>query len=298
MPLRQPPGATGRDVRCYRSCVGYRTDDIGIWKYLGSLSCPIHARTGFPPPREKRPGPTGPDSAVRLKIWGRPLDNKLLAALPRRQFDLLGPNLSTVPLKQGEVLAEPGDEFEQIYFPESGMLSLLAVLRDGKAIETATVGREGVVGAMAGLSLYKSLVRVVVQLPMTVSKISASQFRKAAANSEAIRNMCIQYNEVLLSQARITAACNALHVIEARFCRWLLQSADRAGSDTVALTQEFLAEMLGVRRTSVTEVAAKIQSSGAINYSRGLITILDRRALERMSCECYQTLIEQSAALA
>jgi CRP-like cAMP-binding protein len=231
---------------------------------------------------------------VHLKILGRPLDNKLLAALPRRQFDLLAPYLSTIPLKQGEVLAEPGDEFE----PESGMLSLLAVLLDGKAIETATVGREGVVGAMAGLGLYKSLVRVVVQLPTSVSKISASQFRKAAANSEAIRNMCIQYNEVLLSQARVTAACNALHVIEARFCRWLLQSADRAGGDTVALTQEFLAEMLGVRRTSVTEVATKVQSAGAINYSRGLITILDRRALEKMSCECYQTLIEQSATLA
>jgi CRP-like cAMP-binding protein len=177
------------------------------------------------------------------------------------------------------------------------MLSLLAVLRDGKAIETATVGREGVVGAMAGLGLYKSLVRVVVQLPLLVSKIPASQFRKAVAKSDAVRNMCIQYNEVLLSQARITAACNALHVVEARFCRWLLQSADRAESDTVVLTQEFLAEMLGVRRTSVTEVASKIQSAGAINYSRGQITILKRSALEKMSCECYQTLVDQSAIL-
>ena len=234
---------------------------------------------------------------MHLKILGRPLDNKLLAALPRRQFDLLAPHLSTIPLKQGEVLAEPGDEFEQVYFPESGMLSLLAVLLDGKAIETATVGREGVVGAMAGLGLYKSLVRVVVQLPMSVSKISASQFRKAAANSDAIRNMCIQYNEVLLSQARVTAACNALHVIEARFCRWLLQSADRAANDTVALTQEFLAEMLGVRRTSVTEVASKVQGAGAITYSRGVIKILDRPALLRMSCECYETLVDQSAQL-
>ena len=128
-------------------------------------------------------------------------------------------------MHQGEVLAEPGDEFEYVYFPQSGMLSLLAVLRDGKAIETATVGREGVVGAMAGLGLYKSLVRVVVQLPITVSKIPASQFRKVAAQSEAVRNMCLQYNEVLLSQARVTAACNALHVVEARFCRWLLQTA-------------------------------------------------------------------------
>src|SRR5258706_3366925 len=107
------------------------------------------------------------------------------------------------------------------------MLSLLAVLRDGKAIETATVGREGVVGAMAGFGLYRSLVRVMVQLPMAVSKISATQFRKAAANSAAIRMMCVQYNEVLLSQARITAACNATHLVEACFCRWLFQSADR-----------------------------------------------------------------------
>jgi CRP-like cAMP-binding protein len=234
---------------------------------------------------------------VHIKKSGRPLNNKLLTALPRDQFDLLTPNLTTVSLQQAEVLAEPGDEFDHIYFPESGMLSLLAVLRDGKAIETATVGREGVVAAMAGLGLYKSLVRVVVQLPLMVSKIPATQFRKAVAQSDAIRNMCIQYNEVLLSQARVTAACNALHVIEARFCRWLLQSADRAESDTVALTQEFLAEMLGVRRTSVTEVASKIQAAGAINYSRGQITILKRSALEKMSCECYQTLVDQSAIL-
>jgi CRP-like cAMP-binding protein len=231
------------------------------------------------------------------KNSGRPLNNKLLAALPRDQFDFLAPHLTTVSLPQGDVLAEPSDEFDHIYFPESGMLSLLAVLRDGKAIETATVGREGVVGAMAGLGLYRSLVRVVVQLPMTISRIPASQFRKVTAQSEAVRNMCIQYNEVLLSQARVTAACNAVHVIEARFCRWLLQSADRAESSTVALTQEFLAEMLGVRRTSVTEVASKMQAAGAINYSRGQITILKRSALEKMSCECYQTLVEQSAIL-
>jgi CRP-like cAMP-binding protein len=225
------------------------------------------------------------------------LDNNLLAGLPRSQFDLLAPHLTTSSLEQGIVLVEPGDEFDQVYFPHNGMLSLLAVLKDGKAIETATVGREGVVGAMAGLGLYKSLVRVVVQMPITVSKIPSSQFRKAATGSEAIRNICIQYNEVLLSQARVTAACNALHLIEARFCRWLLQSADRAGSETVNLTQEFLAEMLGVRRTSVTEVASKMQNAGVITYSRGVIKILNRPALAKISCECYQTLVEQSAVL-
>ncbi len=229
---------------------------------------------------------------VPVSKAGLPLDNKLLASLPRDDFDRLAPHLATVSLQQGAVLTEAGDEVDQIYFPHYGMLSLLAVLRDGKAIETATVGREGVVGAMAGLGLYKSLVRVVVQMPVSVSKIAASHFRTVVASSDPVRNLCIRYNEVLLSQARVTAACNALHSIEARFCRWLLQSADRAASDTVALTQEFLAEMLGVRRTSVTEVASKVQAAGAITYSRGVIKILDRQALMRMSCECYETLLD------
>jgi CRP-like cAMP-binding protein len=226
------------------------------------------------------------------------LDNKLLASLPPDHFDRLLPHLSTVSLQQGVVLYEAGDEVDQVYFPHYGMLSLLAVLRDGKAIETATVGSEGVVGAMAGLGLHKSLVRVVVQLPVAVSRIASTHFRTVAAGSDVLRNLCIRYNEVLLSQARVTAACNALHPIEARFCRWLLQSADRAAGDTVSLTQELLAEMLGVRRTSVTEVASKTQNAGVITYSRGVIRILDRPALQRMSCECYQTLLDQSAVLA
>ena len=234
---------------------------------------------------------------VPVSNLGLPLDNILLASLPRDHFDRLSPHLATISLPQGEILTEAGDEVDQIYFPHYGMLSLLAVMRDGKAIETATVGREGVVGAMAGLGFYKSLVRVVVQMPLACSRIAATHFRTVAASSDPVRNLCIRYNEVLLSQARVTAACNALHSIEARFCRWLLQSADRAAGDTVNLTQEFLAEMLGVRRTSVTEVASKIQGAGVIAYSRGVIKILDRAALLRTSCECYQTLLDQSAIL-
>jgi CRP-like cAMP-binding protein len=235
--------------------------------------------------------------AVQHSNFGLPVDNKLLAALPRADFDRLLPHVTTVLLDQGAVLIEAGDEVDQIYFPHDGMLSLLAVLRDGKAIETATVGREGLVGGMAGLGVYKSLVRTVVQMPMACSRIAATHFRTVAATCDSVRNMCIRYNEVLLSQARVTAACNALHSIEARFCRWLLQCADRAGSDTVPLTQEFLAEMLGVRRTSVTEVASKVQSAGAITYSRGVIKIRDRAALMRTSCECYETLVDQSSML-
>jgi len=220
-------------------------------------------------------------------------DNKLLAALPPAHFDRLAPHLLSQPLIQGLVLLEPGAKFDQVYFPHSGMLSLLVVMRhEEKAVETATVGREGVVGAMTGLGDPESSVRVVVQLPTTVSAITASKFREIAKKSDAIRAMCLRFNEVLLLQARVSAACNILHPAESRFCRWLLQSADRAESDTVGLTQDFLAEMLGLRRTSVSDVAAKIQALGVITYSRGRIEIVDRPALERLSCECYETLLE------
>jgi CRP-like cAMP-binding protein len=226
-----------------------------------------------------------------------PLDNKLLASLRRSDFDVLATHLTTVHLQQGVSVCEVGCEVEHVYFPHSGMFSLLNVMRDGKAIETATVGREGVVGAMAGLGLYKSLVLVNVQLPTTASKIPSAAFRRVADSNQAIRDLCVRYNEVLLTQARVTAACNALHQIDQRFCRWLLQSADRADGDTITLTQELLADMLGVRRTSVTDVAGRIQDQGIITYSRGVIKILDRRALARISCECYQTLVEHQATL-
>jgi CRP-like cAMP-binding protein len=226
-----------------------------------------------------------------------PLENKLLAALPRSDFDTLAPHLTASSLSQGQIVYEAGAEVDHVYFPHRGMFSLRAVMRDGKAIETATVGREGVVGAMAGLGLYQSMVRVIVQLPLHASKIAAAPFRRAVGASNAVRDLCVRYNEVMLTQARITAACNALHQVDERFARWLLQSADRAAGDPLTLTQELLAEMLGVRRTSVTEVARRMQEKGVITYARGVIKILDRTALERLSCECYATLVEQEATL-
>jgi CRP-like cAMP-binding protein len=136
-------------------------------------------------------------------------------------------------------LHEPGIEVDQVYFPLSGMISMVVVMRDGKAIETATVGREGVVGAMSGLRLHVSQVRAIAQLPTFISKLASTEMRKAVAASKPIADLCIRYNGVLLAQARITAACNALHQVEARFCRWLLQTRDRAESDTIMLTQGF-----------------------------------------------------------
>jgi len=227
-----------------------------------------------------------------------PLRNHLLAALPEPDFGLIARHLATASMPAGKILNEANDSMQQVYFPLKGMLSLLAVLKNGKAIETATVGREGVVNAMAGLGLRTSGVRVVVQLPLDVAMISAPHFADAAARSDGIRNMCIRYNEILLTQARVTALCNAIHPVEERFCRWLLQSSDRAESSTVHLTQELLSEMLGVRRTSITQVAQKIQDTGAIAYSRGVIEILNRPLLMKLCCECYQTLSDRTAALA
>ena len=221
-----------------------------------------------------------------------PLGNKLLASLPHQELQRLLPHLAAVQFAQGAVLAEAGDEVDQVYFPLFGMVSMVVVMRDGKAVETATVGREGVVGAMSGIGLHISGVRAIAQLPASAVRISSTELRRAVALSRPIADLCIRYNEVLLTQARITAACNALHHVEARFCRWLLQTRDRAESDTIGLTQEFLAEMLGVRRTSVTEVARRIQAAGAISYSRGVIKIIDLDALKAMSCECYETLRE------
>jgi CRP-like cAMP-binding protein len=229
------------------------------------------------------------DCAVHATDRG-PLSNKLLAALPSREFEFLAPHLLTLQFARGVMLCEPGVEVDQVYFPLSGMISMIVVMRDGKAIETAAVGREGVVGAMAGLGPHVSQVRAITQLPMSACKIASTELRKAASASRAIGELCFRYNEVLLTQARVTAACNALHQIEARFCRWLLQTGVRAETDSIMVTQEFLSEMLGVRRTSVTEVAGKLQMAGAIRYSRGVIKLVDLEKLKAMSCECCETL--------
>src|SRR5256886_14585175 len=200
-------------------------------------------------PCGKRPRPTGRDIILDIHA-ASPLANKLLAALPHADSSSLFALFTIVPMAQGTVLINVDDEVDQVFFPLSGMISLLVLLKNGTAIETACVGREGVVGAMAGLGLHRSRVRAAVQLAGAFARIPAPQFRKATANSAAISNLCIRYNEALLTEARVTAACNLSHSVEARFCRWLLQSRDHAESDTVPLTQEFLSQMRSEEHTS------------------------------------------------
>jgi CRP-like cAMP-binding protein len=222
-----------------------------------------------------------------------PHSNKLLATLSHEDFQLLIPHLSSVQLAQGAVLAEPGVDVDHVYFPLSGAVSLLVVMRDGKTIETGTVGREGAIGAMSGIFPCKWQVKAIAELPMLAGKIASTEFRKAVSSSKAIADLCLRSNEGLLTQARIGAACNAVHKIEARFCQWLLQTHDQAESDTIMVTHEFLAQMLGVRRSTVTETSIKIDATGAIICSRGVIGIIDLEAVKAMACECYETMREQ-----
>jgi len=149
------------------------------------------------------------------------------------------------------------------------------------------------VGAMAGLGLHTTLTRSVVQTPLVASQITAARFHKAVESSRELRDVIVRYNDALLGQVQITAACNALHPIQARLARWILQTKDRIDGDIIPLTQQLLAEMLGVRRSSVSEVAAVLQSAGLIRYSRGAIEITNRAGLEEAACECYQTISRQ-----
>jgi CRP-like cAMP-binding protein len=213
--------------------------------------------------------------------------NRFLAALPPQDFSLLAPHLRTTTLERGVMLYDVGEEIEHVYFPHTGMVSLVAVMQSGATVETATIGRGGVIGASAGLGTRSTFGRAIVQLPGSAAWLAASLFHVAANESQAIRDLVVRYNDLLLAQVQQSVACNALHALESRLCRWLLQTHDCVDGDAIPLTQEFLGQMLGVRRTTVTIAARLLQSAGLIRYRRGLIYIVDRPALEEVACECY-----------
>lgn len=225
-----------------------------------------------------------------------PRGNRLLAALPKADRALLAPHLNEDAFSLGALLQEAGQPFEKVYFPLAGMISLLAVMENGQGIETATVGIEGVVGAMAGFGPRKSFTRAVAQAPLRVAWISAPRFQLAIKSSDRLRHMLASYNETLLAQVQQTAACNALHAARARLARWLLQTRDRTDSDELPLTQEFLAQMLGVQRTTVTMIARQLEKAGWIQYRRGKIFIVNRAGLKTVACECYSAIRAQLQA--
>jgi CRP-like cAMP-binding protein len=217
----------------------------------------------------------------------RSAGNRLLAAVPDDAFILLEPDLRQLTLPQGVVCYGAGDPIDQVYFPHTGMISQLITTGDGDMVETSSTGREGAVGLQCGLGPRLSFTRTIVQIPGRFSAISAARFEHATSRSAALRDLIVRYIETVWAESQQNAACNAIHDGSSRLCRWLLQCADRIGSDQLLLTQEFLAEMLGVRRTTVTLLAQELQRRGVLRYSRGRITILDRSTLETSACECY-----------
>jgi CRP-like cAMP-binding protein len=223
--------------------------------------------------------------------------NRLLAELDHQDFELFAPQLRPVALKQGATLQEQDVPVDTVYFPVSGTISLVAVMNSGDTVETAMIGREGAVGVFAGLGRWSAFARAIVQVPGIALCMPAAQFHDAVLRSEPLRNLLIQYKESLLSQVSQTAACNALHSLEARLARWLLQATDRADSAPTILTHDVISQLLGARRTTVTLLAGKLQDSGIIQYRRGHITILDRPRLEATACECYHVIRKRSEAV-
>jgi CRP-like cAMP-binding protein len=215
------------------------------------------------------------------------VQNRLLDALPAEDLKLIAPQLALIDLERGRLLYDPGDRIDTVYFPHDGVISLMTLMENGAAIESATIGREGALGLMAAVAPRQSLSRAIVQTPTRAARISAAQLHEAWEKSPHIRHLVDRHTEALFGHAIQSVACNALHSVEARFCRWLLTCHDRISTNTVALTQEFLADMLGVQRTTVTAVARTLQMKGAIRYRRGVVDIIDRTVLEQLACECY-----------
>jgi CRP-like cAMP-binding protein len=215
------------------------------------------------------------------------LQNRLLASLPSEDLAVVAPHLATVELERGRLLYDPGDRIDTVYFPHDGVISLMTLMENGAAIESATIGLEGALGLSAAISPRQAMSRAIVQTPVKASRISTAQLHDAWERSAKLRDLVERHSEALFGHALQSVGCNALHSVEARFCRWLLTCHDRITSDTIALTQEFLADMLGVQRTTVTAVARSLQNKALIRYRRGVVDILDRAGIEALSCECY-----------
>ena len=216
-----------------------------------------------------------------------PLKNSLLAGMSSEDYALISGSLTPVELEKGRLLYDPGDSVETVYFPHNCVVSLMTLMENGAAIESATIGREGALGLLTAFAPREALSRAIVQVAGSASRISANAFHDACQRSATLRLLADRHGDALFGHAAQSVACNALHSVEARFCRWLLTCHDRIDDDTVGLTQEFLADMLGVQRTTVTAVAGALQAKGLIRYRRGVVDILDRQGIEAMSCECY-----------
>lgn len=217
----------------------------------------------------------------------QPLSNKLLTRLPSRDLRRLRPHLQPVALDLGAVVYEPGDQAKFVYFPTSGIISLLQVMANGASGEIAVVGNEGVVGIALFMGAQSSPSRAVVQSDVSAYRVDAAALMQEFRRGGELQRLLLRYTQGLIAQMAQTAVCNRHHSIHQQLCRWLLMSLDRLPASTVQMTQELIANMLGVRREGVTDAARALQELDVISYARGRIEVLDRVGLERQACECY-----------
>jgi CRP-like cAMP-binding protein len=219
--------------------------------------------------------------------------NRLLGALESASRKRIDPYLEPITLKLGAVVCDAGGVLKHAYFPEGSVLSLLTVLENGAAIETANIGREGAFGLFAAMYSRVSFNRCIVQLEGPMVRCPIELLQSEFKTSEHVRDLFVSYSETLLSQVQQTVACNALHTTEERMSRWLLMMHDRAQGEPLTYTHEFLAHILGANRKSVTLAAQSLQLAGLITYRRGRMQVVDRTGLEKASCECYAIVRER-----
>jgi CRP-like cAMP-binding protein len=242
-------------------------------------------------PNGARPGErTGPE--------GKPIKNKFLLALSDRDFRAIRPGLDFVEFKHHEILHESHRKVDQVHFPHEGLISLVVVMSDGKTAEAGVVGNEGIVGIEGLLGFKRGPLREIVQVQGNGHRIASARFAMLLQKFPELLLRFSRFAIVNRMQVSQTAACNRLHEIDQRLARWLLMTQDRVDSGYVPLTQDFLATMLGTDRGSVTEAAGALQKRKVIRYSRGLIQVLNRKALEQCSCECYHLIRDYSGELA
>jgi CRP-like cAMP-binding protein len=212
--------------------------------------------------------------------------NRLLASLKSEDLSILR-HLREAPLIQGQLLLERGERVDAVHFPQSGMISLIVEMPEDRTVEVGMIGSEGAVGLAVGLGSRISSITALVQVAGISLCIPASRFRSAVAQNQHLRDLVVRQTELQLGQIEQTAACNALHDVAARLSRWLLQTSDKIGDDTIPFTREFLGKMLGVQRGTIAVTAAKFEAAGLIHTRRGRIELLNKKALRKHACTCY-----------
>jgi len=238
--------------------------------------------------RQVRQAPSNPRRSFAADARGQSVQkNLLLEALPADVRERLFPHLELMPLALGEVLYESGDTMHHVYFPTDAIVSLLYVMENGSSGEIAVVGREGMVGIALFMGGESTPSRALVQSAGNAWRMPAQRLKDEFNRHAELQHLLLRFTQALITQMAQTAVCNRHHSIDQQLCRWLLLSLDRLPGNRLTMTQELIANMLGVRREGVTEAAGKLQKAGLIDYSRGQITVLDRPGLEARSCECY-----------